>query len=62
MTAVDALEIPVIVTDPPTGKYLKSQLMYLLLMYEAPTAMPDDGKMYNWDEETTSWIEIVMPQ
>jgi hypothetical protein len=25
--------------------------------WEAPTAMPTDGKFYNWDEPTTSWIE-----
>jgi hypothetical protein len=22
--------------------------------------MPTDGKIYNWDEETTSWIEFVV--
>lgn len=27
--------------------------------WEAPVAMPDDGKAYNWDEATTSWIEVV---
>ena len=27
--------------------------------YEAPTPMPGDGKMYNWDEATTSWIEFT---
>ena len=26
--------------------------------WEAPTPMPDDGKMYTWDEDTTSWKEI----
>jgi len=26
--------------------------------WEAPTAYPDDGKMYNWNEDTTSWDEI----
>ena len=26
--------------------------------WEAPIAMPTDGKMYSWDEETTSWKEI----
>jgi hypothetical protein len=26
-------------------------------MYEAPTPMPDDEKMYIWDEATTSWVE-----
>ena len=23
--------------------------------WDAPTAMPDDGKVYNWNEDTTSW-------
>jgi len=27
-------------------------------LYEAPTAMPNDGKRYTWDEATTSWVEI----
>lgn len=27
--------------------------------WEAPTPYPDDGKRYTWDEETTSWVEIV---
>jgi len=26
--------------------------------WQAPTARPTDGKMYSWDEATTSWIEI----
>ena len=26
--------------------------------WEAPTAMPDDGKAYKWDEATTTWVEI----
>jgi hypothetical protein len=25
--------------------------------WEAPTAMPDDGKAYEWDEDTTTWVE-----
>ena len=29
--------------------------------WEAPTPMPTDGKMYNWDEATTSWVEMEMP-
>jgi hypothetical protein len=24
--------------------------------WEAPVPMPDDGEMYFWDEETTSWV------
>ena len=27
-------------------------------LWEAPIAMPDDGKIYSWDEDTTAWIEI----
>jgi hypothetical protein len=26
--------------------------------WDAPTPMPDDGKMYNWDEDTTSWVIV----
>ena len=29
--------------------------------WEAPSARPDDGKMYDWNEETTSWDEVVPP-
>jgi hypothetical protein len=27
-------------------------------LWEAPTAYPDDGKFYNWNEQTTSWDEV----
>jgi len=27
--------------------------------WEAPTPYPDDEKRYTWDEETTSWVEVV---
>ena len=27
-------------------------------LWEAPVAMPTDGKRYSWDEATTSWVEI----
>tara|TARA_Y100001951_G_C11112301_1_gene168165 strand:- start:46 stop:402 length:357 start_codon:yes stop_codon:yes gene_type:complete len=26
--------------------------------WNAPTPYPDDGKRYDWDEDTTSWKEI----
>ena len=29
-----------------------------LAQWEAPVAMPDDGKVYIWDEATTSWKEF----
>ena len=28
-------------------------------LWKAPTPMPTDGKMYNWDERTLNWIEYV---
>jgi hypothetical protein len=27
-------------------------------VWEAPVTMPDDGKMYEWDEATLSWKEV----
>ena len=27
-------------------------------LWESPTAYPTDGNAYNWDEETTSWVEV----
>jgi hypothetical protein len=27
-------------------------------LWDAPVAMPDDGKRYTWDEDTTSWVEV----
>jgi len=27
-------------------------------LWNAPVAMPTDGKMYTWDEATTSWVEV----
>jgi hypothetical protein len=29
-------------------------------LWEAPVAMPTDGKLYAWDEATTSWKELVL--
>jgi hypothetical protein len=26
--------------------------------WEAPVPMPQDGKMYSWDEATQSWVEV----
>lgn len=28
-------------------------------LWDSPTPMPEDGKPYRWDEDTTSWIEIT---
>lgn len=26
--------------------------------WQAPTPMPTDDKVYRWDEDTTSWVEV----
>jgi hypothetical protein len=26
--------------------------------WEAPVAMPDDGGMYTWDEDSQDWVEV----
>ena len=28
-------------------------------LWQAPTPYPQDGRLYVWDEETTSWTEIT---
>ena len=28
-------------------------------LWDAPTAYPDDGKKYTWNEDTTSWDEVT---
>jgi hypothetical protein len=28
-------------------------------LWDAPTPYPTDGKVYRWDEPTTSWVEVV---
>jgi hypothetical protein len=30
-------------------------------LWEAPTAYPNDGERYTWNEETTSWIQVETP-
>ena len=28
--------------------------------WQSPVAYPDDGKIYEWDEDTTNWVEITL--
>ena len=30
--------------------------------WDAPSAMPTDGKIYHWDEDTLSWVETTLPE
>ena len=29
-------------------------------IWEAPTPMPTDGKIYNWDESNLAWVEVTI--
>jgi hypothetical protein len=29
-------------------------------LWEAPVAMPDDGKLYEWDEAAINWKEVTL--
>ena len=31
-------------------------------LWEPPVALPTDGKMYRWDEDTTNWVEVTEGQ
>ncbi len=42
---------------PP--KPFPSWLLNVDAQWEPPVAMPQDGKIYSWDESTTSWVEII---
>ena len=42
----------------PTKPYSSWTLNEDSCLWEPPTAYPDDGKLYDWDEDTTSWVEI----
>jgi len=43
----------------PFASWTKNATTY---MWEAPTPMPvEEGKRFTWNEETTSWVEIVAP-
>lgn len=41
----------------PIKPYASWVLNETSCQWEAPTPMPTDGKLYSWDEATTSWIE-----
>jgi hypothetical protein len=43
----------------PPQPYASWVLSPITCLWEAPVAMPEDGKAYAWDEASTSWKEIV---
>lgn len=33
-----------------------------VLEWEPPVPCPNDGKLYDWDERTLSWVEVILPE
>ena len=31
-------------------------------LWDPPVAYPNDGGMYTWDEETTTWVAVELPE
>jgi hypothetical protein len=46
----------------PPKPFASWQLDEATCLWQAPTPMPQDGKMYSWDEDTTSWVEVQLQQ
>ena len=42
----------------PPKPYLSWVLNDGTCLWDAPTAMPDDGKYYTWNEDTQAWDEV----
>ena len=43
----------------PPKPYPSWTLVEDTCQWTAPAAYPDDGEMYNWNEATTAWVEVV---
>lgn len=42
----------------PPKPYASWTLNESTCLWDAPVAMPNDGKIYTWNESTTSWTEV----
>jgi hypothetical protein len=42
----------------PPKPYASWVLNDTTCLWEAPAAIPTDGKRYRWDEDSTSWVEV----
>ena len=43
----------------PAKPYPSWTLVEATCQWEAPVTYPPDGKMYEWNEDTTNWTEVV---
>ena len=42
----------------PPKPYASWILVEDTCQWKAPSDYPDDGKVYEWDEDTTAWVEV----
>jgi hypothetical protein len=42
----------------PFASWTLDETSYL---WQAPVAMPEDGKIYTWNEDDLAWVEFVAP-
>ena len=52
----DATRDAFIPPKPEDGTYIFNETN---CQWERPEVMPSDGKQYNWDEATQSWVEVA---
>ena len=43
----------------PSKPYPSWTLVEDICQWTAPSAYPDDGKIYTWNEDTTNWVEVT---
>lgn len=43
----------------PPQPYASWTLNETTCLWDAPVAMPTDGKLYSWNEESQSWVEMA---
>jgi len=43
----------------PPQPYASWSLNETTCLWDSPTPMPTDGKIYSWNETTTSWVEVI---
>jgi hypothetical protein len=43
----------------PPQPFASWTLVEATCQWEAPTAYPTDDKQYDWDEDTTAWVEVT---
>ena len=48
-------ELDVFIAPQPYSSWTLNETSYL---WEAPTAYPNDGQQYSWDEDTTAWVLV----